>query len=101
MLTWHALDLIFHALSDPTRRWIVEDLCDGEASVQQLAEPLPVRLQTVLEHLKVLERSGLIRTRKIGRERSCSIEPQAFGIVDEWMTQHRHVWDRPAVRQDP
>jgi DNA-binding transcriptional ArsR family regulator len=101
MLKRLALDRIFHALSDPTRRWIVEDLCSREATVQQLAVPLPVALPTILTHLKVLERSGLIRTRKIGRERSCCIEPQALRIVDEWVTHHRHVWDRPAVRQDP
>jgi len=101
MLKRLALDRIFHALSDPTRRWIVEDLCGREATVQQLAEPLPVGLPTILGHLKVLERSGLIRTRKIGRERSCCIEPQALGILDEWMTQHRRVWDRRATRQGP
>jgi DNA-binding transcriptional ArsR family regulator len=98
MLTWHALDLIFHALSDPTRRWIVEDLCDREASVGQLAEPLPIELSTILQHLKVLEHSGLIRTQKIGRVRRCCIEPQSLRILDEWVTRRRRVWDHRLLR---
>jgi DNA-binding transcriptional ArsR family regulator len=97
MLKSLALDRIFHALSDPTRRWIVEDLCDAEASVVQLAEPLSIRLQTIHKHLKVLERSGLIRTRKVGRVRSCCIEPQALRILDDWVTRHRSMWDRRGV----
>ena len=99
MLKSLALDRIFEALSDPTRRWIVEGLCDGEASVAQLAESLPVGLPTVLSHLKVLERSGLNSTHKIGRVRRCCIEPQALRILDGWVTPRRPVWDRLALRQ--
>jgi len=88
-----ALDRIFHALSDPTRRFIVDDLSDGEASATQLLEPHPMELPTLLKHLKVLERAGLIRTQKIGRVRTCYIEPQAFRTLDEWVTFRRRVWD--------
>jgi DNA-binding transcriptional ArsR family regulator len=93
MLKSQAVDRIFRALGDPTRRFIVEALCDGEQSVTQLSEPLPLQLPTILQHLKVLEESGLIRTQKMGQERLCSIEPQALRLLDEWLTWRRSVWD--------
>jgi len=67
-----ALDGIFHALSDPTRRFILEGLCDGESSVGEIAEPFALELSTVLWHLKVLEQSSLIRTEKYGPRRGCA-----------------------------
>jgi DNA-binding transcriptional ArsR family regulator len=89
------LDGIFHALSDPWRRWIVQCLSDGEAaSVGQIAEPLPIALATILQHLKVLEASGLVHTQKVGRVRTCRIEPQALLLLDEWITPRRRLWDR-------
>ena len=99
MLNLIALDRIFDALGDPTRRWIVEVLCDGEDSVSRIAEPFPLALTTILQHIKVLEQSGLIHTQKIGRERRCRIEPQALRLLDEWVTPRRRVWDtRPQWR---
>ena len=95
MLNGVALDGIFHALSDPWRRWIVECLCDGEpASVGQIAEALPIALATILRHLQVLEASGLIHTQKVGRVRTCRIEPQALQLLDDWITRRRRLWDR-------
>ena len=79
------LDRAFRALTDSTRRWIVEDLLGGDASVLQLAEPLPITLPTLLRHLKVLEECGVIRTHKVGRQRICSIEPEALFAAERWL----------------
>jgi DNA-binding transcriptional ArsR family regulator len=94
MLNWVALDKIFRALSDPTRRYMVDCLCDGEASVSWLAEHLPLSLPAILQHLQVLEQNGVIRTEKIGRQRLCRIEPQSIRLLDQWVTPRRRVWDR-------
>jgi DNA-binding transcriptional ArsR family regulator len=95
MLNCVALDRIFHALGDRWRRWIVECLSDGQpASVSQIAEPLPIALATILRHLKVLEDSGLIHTQKVGRVRTCRIEPQALHLLDDWITPRRRLWER-------
>ena len=80
-----ALNHIFRALGDPTRRHIVELLCDADASVSFIAEPLPMSLATVTRHVQALERRGLIRTHKIGRVRTCWLEPEALGLLDEWV----------------
>jgi DNA-binding transcriptional ArsR family regulator len=93
MLNYVALDKICHALADPTRRYMVECLCDGEASVSWLAEHLPLGLPTILQHLQVLEDDGLIHTVKIGRTRICHIEPQSLRLLDQWVTPRRRVWD--------
>jgi DNA-binding transcriptional ArsR family regulator len=93
MLNSVALDKIFRALADPTRRSMVECLCDGEASVGWLAEHLPQSLAVILQHLQVLEDNGLIRTEKIGRQRICRIEPQSLRLLDQWITPRRRVWD--------
>ena len=93
MLDWVALDKLFRALADPTRRYIVECLCDGEASVSWLAEHLPLSLATILQHLRVLENNGLIRTEKKGRQRICRIEPQSLRLLDQWIKPRRRVWD--------
>lgn len=99
MLNWVALDGIFHALSDRWRRWIVECLCDGQpAPVSQFAETLPITLATILQHLKVLEDSGLIRTQKVGRVRTCRIEPQALHLLDDWISPRRRLWDERLQR---
>jgi DNA-binding transcriptional ArsR family regulator len=94
MLNWVALDRIFDALADPTRRYMVECLCEGEASVSWLAEHLPLSLPTILQHLHVLEANGLIHTEKIGRKRICRIEPQSLRLLDQWVTPRRRVWDK-------
>ena len=89
-----ALDLVFHALGDPTRRRMVERLSRGPASVSELAKPLDMSLPTVLQHLELLEASGLVHTEKKGRVRSCRIEPKALDTVEHWIRQRRMSWER-------
>ena len=94
MLKSLLLDRIFWALADPTRRFMFECLCDGEAAVNQLAEPLPLTLPTILRHLRVLEENGLIHTHKFGRVRTCWVEPQPLVLLDEWLKEQRGCWQR-------
>ncbi len=93
-----ALNHIFRALADPTRRDIVELLCDGDAPVTSIAEPLPISLATVTRHVQALERWGLIRTHKIGRVRVCWLEPQALDRLDQWVAYQRSRWQRSQSR---
>lgn len=86
------LDLTFQALADPTRREMVERLARGPASVSELAEPLSMSLPAVVQHLQVLEQSGLVRTEKRGRVRTCRVEPEALGTVERWVAQRRTAW---------
>jgi DNA-binding transcriptional ArsR family regulator len=88
------LDLVFQALSDPTRRILVERLSNGPVSVSALAEPLAMSLPAVMQHLQVLEASGLVRSEKVGRVRTCRIEPLAFKAVEEWVAGRRASWER-------
>jgi DNA-binding transcriptional ArsR family regulator len=88
-----SLDLVFQALSDPTRRDMVERLSRGPASVGELARPLPMSLPAVLQHLQVLEASGLVRSEKVGRVRTCRIEPQALSAVEQWIAERRSTWE--------
>jgi DNA-binding transcriptional ArsR family regulator len=88
------VDRVFHALADPSRRLIVERLSRGPASVSELAEPLPMSLPAVLQHLQVLERSGLVRSEKLGRVRTCRIEPAALRPVERWIGERRASWER-------
>ena len=88
------LDLAFHALADGNRRAIVARLTQGAASVSELAAPLNVSLPTVLQHLDVLQRGGLVRSEKIGRVRSCRLEPAPMRAVEQWIGEHRAVWER-------
>jgi DNA-binding transcriptional ArsR family regulator len=87
-----ALDLVFHALSDPTRRAIVDRLTRGPASVSALADPLAMSLPAVLQHLRVLEASGLVRSEKVGRVRTCQVEPLALGAAERWISERRGIW---------
>lgn len=88
------LDLLLHALADPTRRRIVERLGNGPASVTQLAAPLSMSLPAVVQHLQVLERSGVIGTEKVGRVRTCRLEVERLDTVQAWITARRHTWQR-------
>jgi len=92
MLNYRALDRVFRALADPTRRIIIERLSDGDASVSELAEPLRISLAAVVQHVQALEQSGLIHTDKAGRVRSCRLEPQALRLLDQWIAQRRCLW---------
>src|SRR6266511_1320642 len=89
-----SLDHLYQALSDPTRRTIVERLSRGPASVSELAEPLPMSLPAVVQHLQVLETSGLVRSEKVGRVRTCRIEPAALRTAEDWIAERRTSWER-------
>ena len=88
-----ALDLAFQALADPTRRRMVARLSRGPASVSELAKPLTISLPAVLQHLQALEASGLVRTEKKGRVRTCRIEPKALGRAESWIAEQRTLWE--------
>lgn len=92
------LDRVFHALSDPGRRSMLDRLTRGPASLGELAGPLDMSLSAVGQHLKVLEGSGLVRSRKVGRVRSCEIEPQALRQAEQWLSDRRTMWERKLDR---
>lgn len=85
---------VFHALGDPTRRAIVERLSEAPISVSQLAQPLAISLAAVVQHLQILEESGLVRTEKTGRVRTCRIEPKGFSLMEQWIRDRRTAWER-------
>jgi DNA-binding transcriptional ArsR family regulator len=87
-----ALDGVFRALADPTRRRIVRRLGRGPATVSQLATLRPIALPTLLEHLRVLERGRVIRTRKVGRVRHCELRPRTLGRAVGWLQTERRRW---------
>lgn len=88
------LDRVFHALSDPSRRAMIERLSRGPASVSELAEPFDMTLAAVVQHLQVLEHSGVVRTEKVGRVRTCRIEPAVLGTAEDWIAKRRALWER-------
>src|SRR6266542_3524594 len=88
------LDLAFHALADPARRTMVERLCRGPASVSELARPLDMTLSAVVQHLAVLEASGLVKSEKVGRVRTCHVETAALRTAERWITERRTTWER-------
>lgn len=89
-----AIDRVFHALADPHRRGIVERLSLGPATVSELAEPLEMSLSGVIQHLEVLQVSGLVSSKKTGRVRTCRIEPAALRPVERWIGARRSSWER-------
>jgi DNA-binding transcriptional ArsR family regulator len=86
------LGRVFHALSDPTRRAVVMRLSERERAVGDLFKPMPMALPTLLKHIRVLEESGLVFTRKVGRERVCELRPKAMRDADAWLAKQRAVW---------
>jgi DNA-binding transcriptional ArsR family regulator len=88
------VDVVFHALADANRRAMVERLSRGPASVTELARPLAVSLPAVVQHLRVLETSGLVRSEKQGRVRMCRMEPAALQPVERWIADRRSTWER-------
>jgi len=87
------LDLMFQALADPTRRIMVERLSQGPATVSELAQPFAMSLPAVVQHLQMLEASGLVRSAKVGRVRTCSLDPNALGKAEDWITARRRSWE--------
>ena len=92
------IDHLFHALGDPTRRAILDHLTSGPMSVSRLAEPLGVTLTAVAQHLQILEEAGLVHTEKLGRVRTCRIEPSGFRVLEQWIRDHRTAWERKLDR---
>lgn len=88
------IDRLFHALGDPTRRAILDRLSQGPLSVSALAEPLGITLTAVAQHLQVLEECSLAHTEKLGRVRTCRVEPSGFDVLEQWIRNHRTVWER-------
>jgi|SRR6266496_5105378 len=87
------LDLVFRALGDRTRRALVERLVRGPASVSELAAPLTMSLAAVVQHLQVLEAAGIIRSEKVGRVRTCRIEPDVLRAGEGWLGRQRTTWE--------
>jgi DNA-binding transcriptional ArsR family regulator len=96
MLQYQArpLDAAFHALSDPGRRAMIERLCLGPASVTELADPLPMTLSAVVQHLKVLEDAALVKSEKVGRVRTFSLEMQTMDRLADWIGERKRFWHR-------
>src|SRR5690606_13110061 len=87
------LDSVFQALADPTRRAVVGRLGRGPASVGELAQPFDMALPSFLKHIRLLEKSGLIRTHKEGRVRTCEIDQRTFHEVEDWLEQQKRIWE--------
>jgi len=87
------IDRVFHALGDPTRRAMVEKLSKGPISVSQLAKPLDITLAAVIQHLQILVESGLVHTEKVGRVRTCGIEPAGLSVAQQWIDDRRSTWE--------
>lgn len=94
----HDIDRLFHALGDPTRRAILDRLSRAPTSVSRLAEHLDVTLTAVGQHLQILEECALVRTEKVGRVRTCSINSRGFDHLDRWVRDHRSHWERSLDR---
>jgi DNA-binding transcriptional ArsR family regulator len=101
MPNYHAaLDQAFRALADPTRRAMVERLARGPASVGELAQPFRMALPSLMEHLRVLEKSGLVSSEKVGRVRTCRLEPAPIKQTQAWLGRQRAVWESRIDRLD-
>lgn len=91
-------DQLFHALGDPTRRAILDALADGPTSVSRLAGPLSITITAVAQHLQILEQCQLVKTEKLGRVRTCRIEPAGFKRLEQWIRDHRLTWENKLER---
>ena len=89
-----SVDRLFHALGDPTRRAIVERLSEGPVSVSKLAKPLDITLAAVVQHLQILEKSGLVHTEKVGRVRTCHMESRGLQVAEKWIDERRALWEK-------
>ena len=87
------LDDVFVALADPTRRAVIQRLGRGPASVGELAEPFPMALPSFMKHVRILERSDLVRTSKTGRVRTCTLNRERLAVVDDWLATERRTWE--------
>ena len=94
----YQLDKTFAALADPTPRALVARLVQGPATVSELARPLPMSLPAAMLHLKVLEESGLVTSQKVGRVRTCRIDPKMLSQAEHWVSERRQMWERSLDR---
>ncbi len=94
MLKYQPVDEVFRALGDPTRRDLVERLSGGPSTVSQLAQPLDMSLSAVVQHLAVLESCGLVSSEKVGRTRTCRLEPMGLRLAEDWFAGQRATWAR-------
>jgi DNA-binding transcriptional ArsR family regulator len=94
MLNYGNVDRVLHALADPTRRQIVEHLSGGPQRLSDLAAPLPMSLPAVMQHVSVLEDSGIVSTEKRGRVRTCRLEVKGLATVEDWIAGRRRTWER-------
>jgi DNA-binding transcriptional ArsR family regulator len=94
MLNNAVVDRIFHALAEPMRRALVDRLTAGPMSVSDLAQPFDVTLAAVVQHIQVLEESGIIRSAKVGRVRTCRLEPDGLKVAERWISERRALWAR-------
>ncbi len=94
MLNNAAVDRVFHALAEPSRRAIVERLSAGPLSVSDLAEPFHLTLAAIVQHLQVLEESGVVRTEKVGRVRTCRLDSHGLSLAERWLSERRAIWER-------
>jgi DNA-binding transcriptional ArsR family regulator len=95
-----ATDDVFHALSNPTRRKVLERLSVGPATVSELAAPFDIQLPSFVQHLSVLERSRLVKSKKRGRVRTYEIAPDRFKVAEDWLTARRQQWEARLDRFD-
>ena len=100
MPDYPGLSPVFQALADPTRRAVLERLTRGPASVTELAQPFPMALPSFQQHLGVLERSGLVRSRKRGRVRTYALEPRRLTEAGDWLARQRSAWQRSLDQLD-
>ena len=89
-----SVDRVFHALAESTRRAMVERLSRGAATVSELAAPFAMSLPAIVQHLAVLEASGLVKSEKVGRVRTCRVDPAALSLAERWINERRLAWER-------
>jgi DNA-binding transcriptional ArsR family regulator len=94
MLNYLSVDHVFHALGDPTRRALLERLSRGPASISDLATPLDITLAAVVQHVQVLEQAGIVHSEKVGRVRTCRLEPKGLAVAERWIAERRSRWER-------
>ena len=100
MVQFAAADVVFHALANPTRRQVLEQLSAGPATVSELAAPFDMQLPSFVQHLSVLEQSRLVKSKKRGRVRTYEIAPERFKVVEDWLTARRQMWEARLDRFD-
>ena len=98
MLNYSELDVVFKALADPVRRGMVDRLSRSAASVTELAEPFGISMPAVMQHLRLLEASGLVTSAKTGRVRTCRLQPAALRGVEDWIASRRTAWEQDLDR---